>query len=440
MKKTWPLVRPVINNETKAFLVDARINGKGERRFFGTRAEAKVWADQQRANRMNQGSAAVHNAELASYGWNVSQAIDLALDHLRARRNSMPLVEVLPRFLEDKRKDRLSPERISELKRAVSRLIEAFPSSQTGDIKTKDINEFLRGLDRHNTTRMNYRRDLHAFFEWCAIEELIDQDRVNPVARAASFDSEPEREVITAQQFERLLLAADDIIRPAFILGGFCGIRQAEISRLDWRDIDLVEKVITISAKVAKGSTGRRTVTIPEPALAWLRSLARQHGPVLPPEPPRAKGRGRRPGKFVQTPVAKRYQQAREAWDMARLRAGFGPFGTSLSSVRKFQAAMPEGERNKLVPWPDNCLRHSAISNRLALSKIPDIAAKVFGVKVEAAAALVSKSQVADDAGNSVEVIKEHYDALSKPDTARRWFSITPPKDAKVIEYSRAIG
>jgi integrase len=307
-----------------------------------------------------------------------------------------------------------------------------------GDIKTKDINAFLRGLDRHNTTRMNYRRDLHTFFEWCAVEELIEEDRVNPVARALSFDSESERETISPQQFERLLLAAEDIIRPAFVLGGFCAVRQAEIARLDWRDIDLKERVITISAQVAKGDTGRRTVTIPAPAIAWLTPLAKKVGPVLPPRPPREKGRGRKEGKFIQTPVAKRYQEAREAWDMARLHAGFGPFATALAKVRNYQVELSDEERAALVPWPENCLRHSAISNRLALAKAPEAAAKAFGVKPDQAAAFVSMEAVAEDAGNSRTTIKQHYDALSKPNTARKWFAIMPPKDGKVIPYPRA--
>jgi integrase len=435
---SWPPIKSTIKNGKECYVVDARYAGKGERRYYVTKGEAKVWAEQQRATRLNQGTAAIYNAELAAFGWSITDAIEHALEYLRSRRTTLTLTEALPKFLEAKKADRLSAARVAELGRHLRRFMSLHPDEDTGSITTKKVNAFLRGLDRHNTTRMNYRRDLHTFFEWCADEELIDQDRVNPVARAATFDSEPEREVITPKQFERLLLAADDIIRPAFILGGFCAVRQAEIARLDWRDIDLAEKVITISAQVAKGDTGRRSVTIPEPALAWLRPLARTHGPVLPPEPPRAKGRGRKPGKFVQTPAAKLYQQSREAWDMARLRAGFGPFGTSLSSIRKFQAEMTEEERKALIPWPENCLRHSAISNRLALAKAPEAAAMAFGVEPEQVAAFVSIEIIAEDAGNSRDTIKKHYDALAKPNSARKWFAILPPKDGKVIQYSSA--
>jgi hypothetical protein len=123
---------------------------------------------------------------------------------------------------------------------------------------------------------------------------------------------------------------------------------------------------------------------------------------------------------------------------MARLLAGFGPFGTALAKIRKYQADLVEEERKALVPWPENCLRHSAISNRLALAKAPDAAAKAFGVNPAEVASFVSMEQVADDAGNSRATIKQHYDALSKPDTARRWFDIFPPQNGKVIYAAAA--
>ncbi len=123
---------------------------------------------------------------------------------------------------------------------------------------------------------------------------------------------------------------------------------------------------------------------------------------------------------------------------MARLRAGFGPFGTALAKIRKYQAELTDEEREALVPWPENCLRHSAISNRLALAKSPEAAARAFSVEIDQAAAFVSMEVVAEDAGNSRDTIKKHYDALAKPESARKWFAILPPQDGKVLQYSTA--
>jgi integrase len=350
----------------------------------------------------------------------------------------MPLTDAVKAFLAAKGGQGVSERYVNDLRLRLERFVNAHPGANTGGISTAIVSKFLRDLPAHATTKMNFRRDLHTFFEWCASEEIIDQDRINPVTRAATFESKSDDvETITPKQFEALLNNAEDIIRPAFVLGGFCAVRQAEIARLDWSKIDLAEKTITIDATVAK-TNARRTITIPQPAIAWLAPLAKKSGPVLPPQPPREKGRGRKKGKWTPTPAAKRYQESREAWDMARLRAGFGPFGTALAKIRNLQAEMTEEDREALIPWPENCLRHSAISNRLALAKAPDAAALAFGVKAEQATAFVSMDAVADDAGNSRATIKQHYDALSKPDTARRWFAIVPPKDGKVIHYSAA--
>ena len=371
MKKTWPKIKETVNHGSKLFLVDARINGKGERRFFATRAEAKTFAEGQRTQRLNDGAGAIFNAELASFGWNVHDAIAHALKFLRAQRKTLPLSESVEAFLKAKAGQGVSDRYINDLRLRLDKFVKAYPEASTGSVSTASVSEFLRGLAAHPTTKMNFRRDLHTFFEWCADEEIIDQDRINPVARAATFDSKGDSvETITPKQFEALLINADDIIRPAFVLGGFCAVRQAEIARLDWSKIDLAEKTITIDATVAK-TNARRTVTIPEPAIAWLAPLAKKSGPVLPPQPPREKGRGRKKGKWTPTPAARLYQQSREAWDLARLRAGFGPFGTALAKIRNYQAELSEEERKALVPWPENCLRHSAISNRLALAKAP---------------------------------------------------------------------
>ena len=52
----------------------------------------------------------------------------------------------------------------------------------------------------------------------------------------------------------------------------FCGLRQAEITRLDWRAVDLASGILTVGAEIAKTSS-RRTVEIPDNARAWLASM-----------------------------------------------------------------------------------------------------------------------------------------------------------------------
>lgn len=61
------------------------------------------------------------------------------------------------------------------------------------------------------------------------------------------------------------------------------------------------------------------------------------------------------------------------------------------------------------VRWKKNALRHSYISHRLAITR--------------------NKGQLAEECGNSEQVIQTNYKALVTPSAAARWFAITPPGD-----------
>ncbi len=75
----------------------------------------------------------------------------------------------------------------------------------------------------------------------------------------------------------------------------------------------------------------------------------------------------------------------------------------SSSYLTKLQAKAAEGAK---VPWKHNALRHSFISYRVATVKNVD--------------------QVALEAGNSPEMIFQHYRELVRPTAAKAWFAITP--------------
>ena len=167
----------------------------------------------------------------------------------------------------------------------------------------------------------------------------------------------------------------------------FCGLRQTEITRLDWRAVDLASGILTVGAEIAKTSS-RRTVEIPDNARAWLASCARESGPVWPAS-----------------------EETRNLWNLARIEAGFGPFFSTRAAVNQAQAG-----RVDLLPWPDNALRHSAISYRLALTR--------------------DLPRVATEAGNSPAIVQRHYAELVKPEAARRFFGILPAEAANVIRLS----
>jgi integrase len=152
-------------------------------------------------------------------------------------------------------------------------------------------------------------------------------------------------------------------------IGCFAGLRVAEIGKLDWRDVDLQHGLITVGASISK-TRSRRLVPILDNLKAWLQLIAKPAGPVL-----------------VEPDTRYRHEAVRR-------RAG-------------------------IVEWPQNCLRHSFVSYRLAATQ--------------------NAPQTALESGHDQAVLFKHYRELVRPKDAERFFSIRPAdKDAeeKIVSIS----
>jgi hypothetical protein len=102
----------------------------------------------------------------------------------------------------------------------------------------------------------------------------------NPVIKALTVKEVPKPAgILRPEELARLLAAASPDILPALAIGAFAGLRTAELTRLDWREVNLESGYIEVTAANAKSSR-RRLVKI-QPCLAeWLRPIARKAGPV----------------------------------------------------------------------------------------------------------------------------------------------------------------
>jgi integrase len=78
-----------------------------------------------------------------------------------------------------------------------------------------------------------------------------------------------------------LLTHVDRRLVPYITIGAFAGLRDAEIKRLDWSEINLGKRYIEVKARKAKTPL-RRIVTISDNLLAWLKPYAQDSGPVIP--------------------------------------------------------------------------------------------------------------------------------------------------------------
>lgn len=177
------------------------------------------------------------------------------------------------------------------------------------------------------------------------------------------------------EEFARLLAAASPEFLPCLVLGGFCGLRSAEIERMHWEDINLARGEVVVRRGVAK-TKSRRIVPLGEAGRAWLAAYASRSGPV-----------------WVGTHEG--FHEAQQATAAA-------------TEVRDEEGCAPR----PAVEWKANGLRHGYASHRLALT----------GDAV----------RVAHEMGNSAEVVHAHYKALVGELDGRAWFSIPPDRPANV--------
>jgi len=369
MKKPVLKVRKYRHSATHPFLVDLRAFGKG-RKFFKTRAEAEAERLRQYTSLERHGREAIAlpqrelsdfitaRKELAEHGKTIIDAKDFYLDHLeRVRRCKTTVAELAAEVLEVKRKDGRSPEYTSDLKLRFARFCRDFGTRPLAGITVEELDNWLRALDCAPKSRANFRASASVLFGYATRRRMIDNNPVSHTGRPKLPDNPPE--IFTIDELRGLLESAGRVapdVLPMLAIGAFAGLRDAEIQRLDWSEVDLARGHIEVTAAKAK-SARRRIVPIQPNLAAWLRSYNGMTGRLVP------KG------------VHGKLHRVRKAAGLAR--------------------------------WPNNGLRHSFASYRLA--------------------AIHDAPRVASELGHtSPTMLYNTYREVVRPEEAERYWKIAP--------------
>src|SRR4029077_15742286 len=205
-------------------------------------------------------------------------------------------------------------------------------------------------------------------FSYAESREIIERNPILRTAKPNRVDMPPE--IFGVDELSALLEAgnrvAPDVV-PMLAIGAFAGIREAEIQRLDWNEVDLARGHIELRAPKAK-SARRRIIPIQPNLAEWLRPYAAMKGSVVP-------------------------EGARGKLDRVCKAAG-------------------------LSRWPNNGLRHSFASYRLATTH--------------------DAPRVASELGHtSPQMLYSTYREIVLPEEAERYWKIAPVADtANVVAFS----
>jgi integrase len=279
---------------------------------------------------------------------------------------AMERAEAGQRWIDDLR-SRLTPS-AKKWKQPVKPFVEHFTGPVHAALRAAALNDWLRKLKLSPRSRNNYRGAVLALAAFCKDKEYLPRTWSEMAAVKTEKIKRKRILIYEPEQCSDLLKCALPNLVPFLAIQAFAGVRTREIlgdaqhTPLSWSDIRLRERQIHVPADVAKEGTPQRIIPIQENLAAWLKPYVQQK---------RSNGHCGSQGVCALANVTNALRRTAQ-------RAG--------------------------VPFIRNGLRKSFISYRAAVLK--DI------------------GRVADEAGNSAQIIKNHYRDVRSPEDGHRWFSI----------------
>jgi integrase len=356
--------------------------GKRQQLFFATKTEARTECEKLHARKDNFGislstmtssriSAAAEAYNLLDpHGIDLLDAVRSHLQVIGQRSQSVTFGEAFDRFAELKQAK--SVKYRQEIRHTKATFL-SLMDRKICDVSARDLEPILNKLP--SGSRNAKMRRLRSVFNLAIKREWMPVG-TSPIARLDFSDAlNKEVEIIPVDLVAKMLNHAvenDLELVPFLVLGFFCGIRpDGELQKVEWRDLDLADKSITIRPEVSK-TNRRRFPELSHNALAWL-EVYRQRG-------------GGMDGRIVPVTSSVLRKKRRTNWKAAA------------------------GE----VQWIQQGMRHTFCSNWLAMHGDVN--------------KLVLLSGHTDAA-----TMWEHYHKGVKKEQSERFWSIKPPVDVENV-------
>lgn len=337
------------NHPDYKWRVDWVEGGKYKRKGFRTKTKAEEWKEAREAEIREHGAqasslsaaeraAVVEMREaLAEVGLSVREALAIAVEQRRREQSSCTVAELVERVVSARKLAGQSANHIRDLGYKLGRFKDSFGPRSVATISAEEIAAWIHGLGLAPASVNSYRRILVVAFNDAIAGGFIEEGR-NPAAKVKqSKVVEGEVGILAPEQALALLNAAEAEILPAIAIGLFCGLRTAELQRLDWEEVRMDLGHVRVKASKAK-SARNRIVPIPDNLRAWLAPYMKASGSLWP-------------------------ANGRKLFEAARLAAGFGAPAEVAESV---EANRKDPAKKVLLEWPDNALRHSFATYHLA--------------------------------------------------------------------------
>lgn len=271
--------------------------------------------------------------------------------------------DAVAEMLAAKSRDGLSARYIETLRSHLNRFAGSFQTN-IGSVTAKLIQNWLDALSVGPRARNNIRMSVVTLFHFARTHNYLPKGQpteADEVSKAK--DRGGKIGILQPKQMSKLMAKAKGKNALYFALGGFAGLRSSEILRLEWTDFNFERAHITVAAEKSKTATRRLVPILPNLA-EWLRPYRNHQGKLF-------------------------------------------------ANRRDADAAIAFAKKCGIDPWPDNALRHSYGTYRLA--------------------SIADAARVALEMGNSPQKLITNYRELADERDATAWNAITPKRPANVV-------
>ena len=187
---------------------------------------------------------------------------------------------VVEELIAQREKDGCSHAYIRDLRLRLQRFAKTF-NCPINSLTPSAVSGFLEGLNVGSRHQNNYRRVIQTLLRFAQQQGYLPEevDLMKRVRRRKETDEEVE--IFSPVEFAAMLGAASTNLLPVLVFGGLCGLRNAEIRRLQWADVKWEEGYVEIKKGTAK-TRARRTAPMSANAVAWLSEYTEAIGGVWP--------------------------------------------------------------------------------------------------------------------------------------------------------------
>ena len=207
-------------------------------------------------------------------------AVEDFLVRSRSYQPGISVSQVVEELLLLKRQDGINGHYLKLLEGNLRQFAQTFDGEIT-KVTGAMIDSWLRRGDHSMVTRNNWLKRVKELFSFAKRRGYLPKNEptvAEELKRGKQVDTDVG--IFTPEQMEKLMRAASADLIPILAIGGFSGLRGAEIARLNWSAVDLGRKIIELRAGQAK-TASRRIVPVSDNLASWLEKVERR-GPVVP--------------------------------------------------------------------------------------------------------------------------------------------------------------